>query len=296
MENQNPNYNLLIAKKTEKIVTAVYLVTQFLKDNESLKEDLRRGSNELLKFLNSLAYTENKDVFLIYKNSLDIISLLISYLTIAKDTNLISRMNSEIVIEALRVLENLLAKKQFYLTRENLFINEENILNDLLNERIDSPIKYNTSFDALTERNANVNRFSNTRNDNFQNKNSQEEIEKSIKDKIYKRQNENIFIKDKTIKKYESLKSLIKDITSNTKNKSETKSKKEPKNKERKNTRREQILSLFTHGVEVSINDISKKIIGCSVKTIQRELNELVLENKIERIGDKRWSKYILSK
>lgn len=296
MENQNPNYNLLIAKKTEKIVTAVYLVTQFLKDNESLKEDLRRGSNELLKFLNSLAYTENKDVFLIYKNSLDIISLLISYLTIAKDTNLISRMNSEIVIEALRVLENLLAKKQFYLTRENLFINEENILNDLLNERIDSPIKYNTSFDALTERNANVNRFSNTRNDNFQNKNSQEEIEKSIKDKIYKRQNENIFIKDKTIKKDESLKSLIKDITSNTKNKSETKSKKEPKNKERKNTRREQILSLFTHGVEVSINDISKKIIGCSVKTIQRELNELVLENKIERIGDKRWSKYILSK
>jgi DNA-binding HxlR family transcriptional regulator len=47
--------------------------------------------------------------------------------------------------------------------------------------------------------------------------------------------------------------------------------------------------------VEVSINDIAKKVIGCSTKTLQRELNNLVQEGKIKRIGDKRWSKYILA-
>jgi DeoR/GlpR family transcriptional regulator of sugar metabolism len=59
--------------------------------------------------------------------------------------------------------------------------------------------------------------------------------------------------------------------------------------------RRSQIISLFTKGTEVSINDISKKIIGCSVKTLQRELNDLVSEGKINRVGEKRWSKYILA-
>lgn len=295
MENPNLNYNLLIVKKTEKIVTAIYLITQFLKDKEPLKNDLRSQANKLLKFLNSLAYIENKDVFLIYKNALDIISLLISYLTIAKDTNLISRMNSEIVIEALRLLENLLAKKQFYLTEENLLINEEKILSDLLNEKRDSTPNFNTSFDALTGRVSVQNsQFTNhiIVGDNIISQNKEDK--KNIKDKIYKGQNENIFIKDKSIKKENFLQMPIKDIVSISKSKADFKLKKEPKNKGRKNTRRGQILALFTKGVEVSINDISKKIIGCSIKTIQRELNELVLENKIEKIGDKRWSKYTL--
>ena len=62
----------------------------------------------------------------------------------------------------------------------------------------------------------------------------------------------------------------------------------------KKQSRREQILGLFVKGVDVSIKDISARIRGCSEKTIQRELNNLLYDNIIERIGEKRWSRYIL--
>jgi DNA-binding HxlR family transcriptional regulator len=45
--------------------------------------------------------------------------------------------------------------------------------------------------------------------------------------------------------------------------------------------------------VDVSIKDIAARIKGCSEKTIQRELNALLYDNIIERIGEKRWSRYV---
>jgi predicted HTH transcriptional regulator len=62
----------------------------------------------------------------------------------------------------------------------------------------------------------------------------------------------------------------------------------------KKMSRREQILSLFVKGVDVSIKDIATRVKGCSEKTIQRELNNLVLDNIVERVGEKRWSRYVL--
>lgn len=59
-----------------------------------------------------------------------------------------------------------------------------------------------------------------------------------------------------------------------------------------KNNRRDEILSFIPKGIDVSIKDISSKIKDCSEKTIQRELNNLVFEKAIVRIGEKRWSKY----
>jgi predicted HTH transcriptional regulator len=64
--------------------------------------------------------------------------------------------------------------------------------------------------------------------------------------------------------------------------------------KMRKLSRREQVLAHFVKGQDMSIKDISAKVKGCSEKTIQRELNSLVLDHVIERIGEKRWSRYIL--
>ncbi len=299
MNTSTPNYNLLIAKKTEKIVTAIYLISQFLKDTESLKHELRNEANQLIKSLNSLAYLEHKDVFSIYSKSLDSVSLLISYLTIAKESNLISKMNIEIVIEALRVLENLLAKKQFTLKPENLFINEENYLLTLLEDKENTPVNTNTSYDALTGRSLEESSFSFVekivkKESAFAKAGARQENDlESIKDKIFKGQNTNI--KDKAIEK-EVVKATtsLKDTPKSTSTKINTK--KAIQNQERKNNRREQILALFTKGTEVSIKDISKKIVGCSVKTIQRELNDLVSESKIEKIGEKRWSKYVLVK
>jgi DNA-binding HxlR family transcriptional regulator len=64
---------------------------------------------------------------------------------------------------------------------------------------------------------------------------------------------------------------------------------------DRKSSRRDQVLSLLSKD-PISIKDISEKIVGCSEKTIQRELNALVDAQKITRIGEKRWSRYTLAR
>lgn len=308
MEYSKQNYNLLIAKKTEKIVTAIYLVSQFLKDTESIKKNIRVEADNLLKYGNKIAYIDLQDageIFVLYKNFLDSVSLLISYLTISKDVNLISRMNSQIVIEGLRILENILIKKQFTLSKESLYINnEEDLLKLVKDKDIENQnISQNTSFDVFTERNKNIEENFNKENkEEFLFKNFKKEKDtinlspkgQSIKDIKNIDKNKSEIIETKNIQELNKVNKINNKISKIVNKDNTPKTIKKPKNQDRKDNRREQILSLFARGTEVSINDISKKIIGCSVKTIQRELNTLLEEKKINKIGEKRWSKYIL--
>lgn len=62
----------------------------------------------------------------------------------------------------------------------------------------------------------------------------------------------------------------------------------------RKLGRKEEVIRTLSY-TPVSIRDIAEKVLGCSEKTIQRELNNLVDEKIANRIGEKRWSKYVLA-
>ena len=319
--NSKENYNLLVAKKTEKIITAIYLISQFLSEEENIKQEIRKAANLLLKNINSIAYIDDKNfqessknIFVLYKVCLDNVSLLVSYLFVARDANLISRMNTDIVIDGLRMLENILIKKQFAFGETNILIQEENALREIMFDAREGLKSLNTSYDAITERNKHSEAVSNVNNESVTKKslNAFEEIiqreeileedDNFISDNS-KRQNEiinditPIDSNNKTTKSKEFLNTVNKKevVLKAFVGKSEEKTIKKPRKSEnRKNNRREQILALFTKGVEISIHDISKKVIGCSIKTLQRELNSLVLDKKIDRIGDKRWSKYIL--
>ena len=66
-----------------------------------------------------------------------------------------------------------------------------------------------------------------------------------------------------------------------------------PENKERRNIRQNNILRVMPQNEPMMIKDITARIKGCSEKTIQRELQELVDTKRIKKIGEKRWSKYI---
>jgi energy-converting hydrogenase A subunit M len=65
-------------------------------------------------------------------------------------------------------------------------------------------------------------------------------------------------------------------------------------NNNRKDGRREAIIASLRRDTALSIKDVAKKVKGCSEKTIQRELNSLVEKKQARRIGEKRWSRYIL--
>jgi hypothetical protein len=61
-----------------------------------------------------------------------------------------------------------------------------------------------------------------------------------------------------------------------------------------KSDRTSQIIDIIKSKGEVTIKDISSLIRDCSEKTIQRELLGLLVQDKIKRTGDRRWSKYSL--
>lgn len=58
--------------------------------------------------------------------------------------------------------------------------------------------------------------------------------------------------------------------------------------------RKTTILNFIKQNKEVAIKDIVLYIGDCSEKTIQRELNDLITESLIKKVGDRRWSRYSL--
>ena len=60
----------------------------------------------------------------------------------------------------------------------------------------------------------------------------------------------------------------------------------------RKDLRKNTILNFIKGHNNVNIKDIVPNITGCSEKTVQRELIQLVSEGKIIKIGERRWSRY----
>jgi len=61
-----------------------------------------------------------------------------------------------------------------------------------------------------------------------------------------------------------------------------------------KNSRRGLILEFLKGKDWTSIKDITDAISGCSAKTIQRELADLVHQGVLKKKGDRRWSRYLL--
>lgn len=68
-----------------------------------------------------------------------------------------------------------------------------------------------------------------------------------------------------------------------------------PNKKDEKKARRTRVLEHLSKTELKTIKDVSKFFTDCSEKTIQRELNDLVEERVIVRVGDRRWSTYKLA-
>ena len=65
--------------------------------------------------------------------------------------------------------------------------------------------------------------------------------------------------------------------------------------KDKKDDRREAILRIVRKMGEVTINDIAEVISDCSEKTVQRELLALVSEGILKKTGERRWSRYSIN-
>lgn len=297
-EEVKNDYGVLIAKKSEKLVTALYFVTDLMVDSEPIKHGLRKNAVALLSSMNSLAQLDVKDRVIELKVSLKSVTEITSLLHVAVTTGIVSKMNGELLMEGFRSLQLVLEKKQPVFTKEMLHVENE----EELSRGISFPDAVtSTSYDVLTP--LSLARL-------YENKQDLRRVEESLKQERIlskiesKGQEKASSIKDSIPMNMdkETKKEVVKDITIGhasthsvlMEHASRSGSTLASSFQMKKMSRRDQILSLFVRGVDVSIKDIAARIKGCSEKTIQRELNALLYDNLIERIGEKRWSRYVL--
>lgn len=302
-EEVKKDYGVLIAKKSEKLVTALYLVTDLMVDSEPIKHGLRKNAVALLSSMNALSQLDVKDRVIELKMSLKSVTEITSMLHVAVTTGIVSKMNGELLMGGFRSLQLVLEKKQPIFTKEMLHVENEE---ELERESSFSSAVNSTSYDALTP--LSIARLHESTRDlrrtqeslrqtqilsklsGLENKEQSRDFTKDKKEDILvgenKIENKEI-VKDIQAKPLSTHAVLMEHAARPVNNLASSFQMK-------KLSRRDQILALFVRGVDVSIKDIAARIKGCSEKTIQRELNALLYDNVIERIGEKRWSRYVL--
>lgn len=281
-DNNKDGYGVMIAKKSERLVTALYIVTDLIDGSEPIKNGLRKNSVTLLSSMNALMQYDVKDRSAEFATSLKSVMEIISLLHVASATGLVSEMNGNLLIDGFRMLQSVLEKKQPILTKEMISVDREDTLYDKT-EAYTGIVS--TSYDALTLSEL-------TRN---LDKTSPQVKRTEVTDSENKRQIPDYKRQETVLHKGQDVTGKPASVHSDLMQHANVQSSVSPSSfQNRKQTRREQIVALFVKGVDVSIKDIAARIKGCSEKTIQRELNALVLDNVIERIGEKRWSRYVL--
>jgi len=286
------DYGTLVAKKSERLVTALYLVTDLMGDSEPIKHGLRKNAVALLSSMNALSQLDVKDRVTELKVSLKSVTEIISLLHVAVTTGTVSQMNGELLLDGFRALQLVLEKKQPILTREMLTIDDEASLQ--AESQFSSAIT-STSYDVLTP--LSLARLHGEGDDLRRTHDTLKSS--SLLSRLEGRDNKGRSIDAGVSLKNEDKTTAIQKDTQSVhhvlmKHAVATPSQLSSSFQMRKQSRRDQILALFVKGVDVSIKDIAARIKGCSEKTIQRELNALLYDNVIERIGEKRWSRYIL--
>lgn len=245
-------------KKTEKISTAIYLVTNLMNTEEPLKWSLRKTSLGLLESVMSLSNktmsSRDKCLRDISKKLFEIISLY----SISFRSGFISDMNYRIVDNELNKLAEFVSKydNEDRSHRENLF-NEDYFnkgIEEIKQDDLIKDIKRNT-FDSF-EKDTTANN------------------KDSIKDNKYKRQTKGQLNNNMSFKSSE---------TQNVNSKSV----------DRVN-RRKNIINIIKEKGIVSVKDISSVIKDTSEKTLQRELISMVEEEILLKEGERRWSRYSL--
>ncbi len=273
------NFNIFLNKKTEKLTTALYMVTSFLSDSEPLKWKLRERSVDLLSDITTVRNDSVSEVENIFADYSQRVEEIISLLEVAAASKLISEMNFSILKKEYVSLNSFITSDKYADKRAGRFTFPKGFfLEDGLVSGNTQNSKLNMLPDSLdkkingVEKEDNKGHYEEYRKRIGQIKPSSTTIAPDTISNISKRQ-----------RNYNSTELPIKDKTKRLQN-----------TKESKINRRTIILKLFKKNKELTIKDVSCEVSGCSEKTIQRELLALVTTGVLNKKGERRWSRYSL--
>ena len=281
------SYFNFVHKKSERLCMAIYLITDFFPNHDPIKDNMRRGGTDLLNTSLSLITSSSSFRRDILNNISKICIEVISLSKIASNLGMTSIPNHTVLENEIKNFLSVIEERERpSTTGQGFVLNEESINNYTKEDR------FNDVFASDVKEAANVSIP----------KPSSVDVEKEIevkkpdinftKDSDHKKQDSNIS-KDKensTIPREnkraaDTSDSDIKGMGQESPFKSVM----------QKNERQQIILGIVRELGETSIKDISDNIKDCSEKTIQRELNTLIYGGVLKKIGERRWSKYVLA-
>lgn len=265
MDNQKDNHKWshYVSLKGHKLTQAVYLVTSLLPDSEPLKWRLRDMSLDILSDVSVFQPSPNSSSHDPISGGSGQISPLFKVTVLEAATNKIDQLISWLEVA---LAGNFSADLNLALVR-----NEYHDFNDFLRERVKT-----TGLHKLVqlEREDLLPPPSNDPN----NSNSSSVLSAPAPILSHKKIGESIGQKEPANVPYQKLSRLphkSRDVA--------------------KGSRRALILEFLKGKDWTSIKDITEAISGCSAKTIQRELSDLVHQGVLKKKGDRRWSRYLLS-
>lgn len=257
LNGQDSRY-LYIAKKTEKVVSAIFMVTDLFGDDiQKIKRTLQEESINILELVHELhapAKFENTVLVNLEKKFTYIVSLL----EVALHVQVISESNANILI------------KEIYGCIERIHAIKSSPLSEL---------QQGTLTPSSFELPALVEAFEPNQENHHPSYTSPQSSFTSSKKTSSSQE------KSQTAKK-----TVGQNSTPNTPQVKKTK--KSDNTYSDKNKRQDTILGYLQKDTLMNIQDIYDYFEGISSKTIQRDLNELIKDNKVIREGNKRWATY----
>jgi hypothetical protein len=252
-------------KKTEKLVTALYMVTDCMDSGDALKGKLRSLGVDLMSEVHKLVLSRSAEKHLSASQLLTSISEIISLVTIASTIGFVSDMNARILEKEFTSLSNEISRFREHNSpsgssnKEGAIMPADGFTLDDAALAVELPVyKEKTFLPSHFWEDPSKGHVKDTLRplQSFTQNRIQQRVGNIISEVASKS-----FFDNKEERKHKIL-DLIKDV------------------------------SIQTGKKEVSIKDISSAFSDCSEKTIQRELNALVANGQIKKIGEKRWSRY----
>lgn len=264
-ENISSEFVVSLIKKTEKVVTALYMVTDLLPETEPIKSRVRLVSLDTISLLYSVRSRSPFEAHQLLISGAQSIDQIVSLVEISTALTFVSHMNGSILV---RELLSLKEKMLSYTTGglETVFSNKTvsaiETTGMLLSEELFSQDQSVAAKTSPTVTKA-----------LYPQHNLSFKSERSL---VQKGQNT-----DQKYIRHDALKTIGQD-------------EKIPQAK-RESDRKDDILKIIKEKGRVGIKDISTVITDYSEKTIQRQLTALVIQGVLKKFGNKRWSTYVLN-
>ncbi len=276
---RDDHYLLFLFKKTERIVAALYIITGSMSDNEPLKWSIRESGTLLLQHILSFkerSTTHSKEFL---SDTVGELAHLLSLLDLAHLADMVSPMNFSVMkreLDAtLDIIEgrwrtgglpsSLLFEERFFALGKSLFSEPKEKKTDV--KATEAPETSNPVDDTEKLRTlAAFERFEHGRADLYKG-------HQSVKDTVL----------------YRGAEEQKRHHVSAPRPQSSIPAQR------LKEERRQCILDVLRQRESAMIKDFSTVITGCSEKTVQRLLLEMVRNNVLKRSGARRWSRYSIA-